>query len=136
MPRSEQSGEDNQSVYSFTTQDTATSEEVARRRGPKKYSFHKRFAYQKLNGWRPILAPVTAGGWPPPPTRHRQLFTCRLLVLACGARCCVLLDSHTSVAAALRRGVLCGGRRAAVGAGHPHPGGLAECGGVQGTIRL
>lgn len=55
MPRSEASG-DATSVYSFTTEDTATSEELARRR-PKKYSFYKRFAYQKLNGWRPVLSP-------------------------------------------------------------------------------
>lgn len=69
MPRSEASG-DATSVYSFTTEDTATSEELARRR-PKKYSFYKRFAYQKLNGWRPVLSPHGAGEKMKGGRRHR-----------------------------------------------------------------
>jgi hypothetical protein len=72
MPRSEVSGEDAQSVYSFTTQDTATSEELGRRRGQKKYNFHKRFAYQKLDGWRPVLSPHKAGIWQHPPVCCRR----------------------------------------------------------------
>lgn len=73
MPRSELST-DAASVYSFTTEDTATSEELARRR-PKKYKFHKKFAYQKFKGWRPILT-----------ARGAELFfsACGVLLLALG----------------------------------------------------
>lgn len=55
MPRSNLSTDT--SVHSFTTEDTATSVEAERRRGPKKYKWHKKFAYQKFKGWRPILSP-------------------------------------------------------------------------------
>lgn len=62
MARSEASV-DAASVYSFTTEDTATSEELARRSN-KRYKWHKKFAYQKLQGWRPILMPRHAGEGP------------------------------------------------------------------------
>lgn len=40
MPRSNLSTDT--SVHSFTTEDTATSVEAERRRGPKKYKWHKK----------------------------------------------------------------------------------------------
>lgn len=52
----------------------------------KKYKFHKKFAYQKFKGWRPILTPHIAGA-PPQPcdrsaagcTRHCARHACLLL---------------------------------------------------------
>ncbi|KAL4437762.1 hypothetical protein ABPG77_005674 [Micractinium sp. CCAP 211/92] len=58
MPRSNVSADT--SVHSFTTEDTATSADTERRRAPKKYKWHKKFAYQKFKGWRPILTPHNA----------------------------------------------------------------------------
>lgn len=59
MPRSELSVE--ASETSYTTADTAASGVVKDKNGRKTYKWHKKFAYQKFQGWRPILTPHNAG---------------------------------------------------------------------------
>ncbi|PSC75562.1 ALA-interacting subunit 3 [Micractinium conductrix] len=58
MPRSELSVE--ASETSYTTADTAASGVVKDKNGRKTYKWHKKFAYQKFQGWRPILTPHNA----------------------------------------------------------------------------
>ena len=98
---------------SFTTE---ASDGAHGPRGAKKYKWHKRFAYQKFVGWRPILSPRNAGGLrrrrrrPPPPAsraRPRPPPRCR----------------------PCRRALLPGRGRAAAGAGNTGADSLAQRGG-------
>ena len=62
MPRSvDQGGDVAGSVHSFTTEQTSATDELNSANSHKKYKWHKRFAYQKFVGWRPILTPHIAG---------------------------------------------------------------------------
>lgn len=103
---------------SFTTD--ASDGAHGQRRGAKKYKWHKRFAYQKFAGWRPILTPRIAGAPPPPPPPARALPPAasfrgaRLSALPRWPRCRAVLHSSWSAAA---------------GAGHPCAHRLAQRGG-------
>ncbi len=100
---------------SFTTEASDASARGARR-GAKKYKWHKRFAYQKFVGWRPILTPRIAGAPPPPPLERRPPPASR-----------AALPNHNCCPCC--RAVLHGRGGAAPGAGHPRADCLAQCGG-------